>query len=86
MSSQIEISVIPAPYVKPTVDITGLQIRVMNVILFTSASINVVLTGDNNSYIDCKQYILSGADYTNWANDDNYIVNYVLAQLGLTKT
>jgi hypothetical protein len=85
MSSEMDISVIPAPYVKPSVDITSVQIRVMNLVLFTSVSINAMLMGNNNKFIDVKQYTLTGDDYTNWSNDDTYIVNYVLAQLGLTK-
>ena len=81
----MDISVIPAPYVKPSVDITSVQIRVMNLVLFTSVSINAMLMDNNNKFIDAKQYTLTGDDYTNWSNDDTYIVNYVLAQLGLTK-
>jgi hypothetical protein len=82
---QMNIAVTATPYVKPTVDITNVEIRVMNLILFTSVSINVILFGANNAYVDSKQFTLSGSDYTNWSNDDTYIVNYVLTQLGLTQ-
>ena len=85
MSSQMDIAVIPAPYVKPSVDITNVQIRVTNLVLFTSVNLNVLLMDSNNNFIDAKQYTLTGTDYTNWSNDDSYIVNYVLAQLGLTQ-
>ena len=81
----MDIAVIPAPYVKPSVDITNVQIRVTNLVLFTSVNLNVLLMDSNNNFIDAKQYTLTGTDYTNWSNDDSYIVNYVLAQLGLTQ-
>jgi len=80
----VNVPVVPAPYIRPTMNITNIQIRVMNLVLFTSVSINVILF-ENTNYIDSKQYTLSGDDYTNWMNDDSYIVNYVLAQLGLTE-
>jgi len=80
----MNVSVVPSPYNRPTMNITNVQIRVMNLVLFTSVSVSVSLF-DTNQYIDSKQYTLSGDDYTNWMNDDSYIVNYVLTQLGLTQ-
>jgi hypothetical protein len=83
-NQQMNISVIPAPYVKPTMNVTSVQIRVMNLILFTSVNLSVTLMADN-SFVDSKTFLLQGTDYTSWNNDDTYIVNYVLAQLGLTQ-
>ena len=40
---------------------------------------------NNKNLIDNKFFTLEGTDYTNWANDDTYIITYVLAQLNLTK-
>jgi len=31
-----------------------------------------------------KTVILTGTDYTNWGNDDNYIINMACQKLGLT--
>lgn len=84
MNDPANVNVVPAPYIRPTMNITNLQIRVVNLALFTSVSLNVILF-ENNNYIDSKTYTLSGDDYTQWMNDDSYIVNYVLAQLGLTE-
>jgi len=81
----MDISVVPSPYVKPVINITKIQIRVANLELFTSVNIIVILL-DNNDYIDTVSYILEGTDYTSWNNDDTYIVDYVLTQLGLTQT
>ena len=81
--NQETVPVVPAPYVRPTVTITSIQLRVMNVVLFNSVNINVTLFS-NNDFVDSKTYLLEGEDYANWSNDDTYIVNYVLTQLGLT--
>ena len=83
--NQINVNVVPAPYVKPTVDITSIHIRVMNVVLFKSVNVNVTLFS-NNDFVDSKSFLLEGADYTSWGNDDTYIVNYVLNKLGLTES
>ena len=85
MSNLKIIGVTPAPYIKPSINVSNVQIRVQNLVLFTSVNLNVTLMGSNNEYIDSKAFSLSGADYTNWTNDDTYIVNYVLTQLGLTQ-
>ena len=81
----MNVNVNPSPYVKPTLNVTNLQIRVQNLVLFTSVTINVILMGANNEFIDSVSYTLSGTDYTSWNNDDTYIVDYVLTQLGLTQ-
>jgi|LakMenEpi03Aug12_release.lakeMendotaPanAssembly.Ray.scaffolds.fasta_scaffold3082653_1 hypothetical protein len=80
------VNVIPAPYVRPPVDVVSLQIRVQSLILFTSATITVFLMGVNDVFLDSRIFVLEGTDYTSWNNDDSYIVNYVLTQLGLTET
>jgi hypothetical protein len=64
--------------------INCIKIRINKLVLFTSVSLCVNLL-NNKTLIDNKFFTLTGEDYTNWMNDDNYIVNYVLTQLGLTK-
>jgi len=81
--NQVTVPVVPAPYVRPPVTVTNIQVNVMNIILFKSVNISVVLFS-NNTYIDTKTYLLTGTDYTSWSNDDTYIINYALTQLGLT--
>lgn len=83
--NQTTVSVIPSPYIRPAVNITNIQVRVMNLVLFKNVTVNVVLMSDN-TFIESKNYVIDGANYTNWLNDDTYVVNYVLGQLGLTQT
>jgi hypothetical protein len=80
---QVGVAVTPTPFVKPTVNITNVQVRVINVVLFKSVTICVNLFS-NDDVIDTKTYVLQDADYANWSNDDNYIINYALTKLGLT--
>ena len=81
----MNINVLPSPYVRPSVNITSVQIRVINLDLFKCVSINATLMSNDN-YVDSKQFQLEGTDYTNWGNDDSYIINYVLNQLGLSQS
>ena len=64
--------------------INNIKIHVNQIVLFNSISICVRLFHDN-TLIENKMLEISGTDYTNWGNDDNYIVNIVLTKLGLSK-
>jgi hypothetical protein len=79
----IAINVNDSNYVQTNV-INNIKIKVNRLVLFTSVSLCVNLL-HNNTLIDNKFFTLSGTDYTNWMNDDTYIVTYVLTQLNLTK-
>ena len=61
-----------------------IDIQVRNVVLRTSVEIQVFFYENNNILGDIKTLILTGSDYTNWGNDDTYIVNMVCQKLGLT--
>ncbi len=80
--SDINVNVQDSPYVV-TNTINKVQIRVMNVELFTSVSVAASLF-NNDSLIDNKFFKIEGEEYNNWGNSDQYIVNLVLTKLGLT--
>ena len=67
-----------------TQTINNVKIQVMNIKLYTSVSVIASMFSDK-SLVDTKIFNLEGTDYNNWGNDDDYIINYVLTQLGLTK-
>jgi hypothetical protein len=79
--NNINVPVNPSPYI----NICNVQINVTNVELFTSVSVEAVLLDASNNFIDKKNIVIKDADYLSWGNDDNYIVNYVLNELNLTK-
>ena len=64
--------------------ITSFRTKVQNVDLFTSATILVELLDSNNMIKDVKMITISGDDYTNWSNNDQYIINYVANYFGFT--
>lgn len=64
--------------------VNNIKIKIMNVDLFKSITICVSLL-NNNKNVDNKILKITGEEYTNWGNDDNYIINLVLTKLGLSK-
>ena len=78
----IVVKVNDSPYIQTNV-INNIKININRLVLFTSVSLTVNLF-NNNNLIDNKFFTLSGTDYTNWSNDDTYIVTYVLNELNLT--
>jgi hypothetical protein len=60
-----------------TKSITSFTVTVNRLVLNTSADLEIKLFGDNNEFMDFRIVNISGADYTGWGSDDNYIINYV---------
>ena len=67
-----------------TITIYSFTIDSIEVDLFNSARIRVYLMNQNNISIDCTFVSLTGEDYENWGNNDEYIINYVANTLGFT--
>lgn len=65
-------------------NINYIKVSVDRIELFKSARLSVQLMNDNKVTVDVKQFDLKGTDYTNWSNDDQYIINYVLNKMGFT--
>jgi len=81
--SDINVNVQDSSYVK-TNTINNIIIRIMNVDLFNSITICASLF-ENKSLVDNKVYKIEGEEYSNWGNDDTYIVNLILTKLGMTR-
>ena len=66
------------PIVK-TIEILRFNVNVINVQLFSSARIAVIIECSDNgrNYQEYRELVLAGDDYSAWANDDSYVVNYV---------
>ncbi len=63
--------------------ITKLIIDDISIILDEKALINVNLVNDRNNSILRKHIELSGEDYNNWGNDDNYIIQFICNKLNI---
>jgi hypothetical protein len=72
-----------SPYIKTNI-INNIKINVNIMILFQSVSLIVNLF-HNKQLIDNAYLELTGDDYTNWGNDDQYIIDYVLNKLNFTQ-
>lgn len=71
-------------YIKTSI-IKSIEIKISNIKLFSSVSVIVFLKEENGGLLDVKVITLEGQDYINWGNDDNYIIDYVLRTLDMTK-
>jgi len=68
-----------------TTDIVSkININVMRVELFTSATLYVSLTTDTGKAIKSEVIEISGNDYKNWANDDSFLYSFAAQKLGYT--
>jgi hypothetical protein len=65
-------------------ELSALSVSVQQVQLFKSANIDVTFYNAAGRNVKFVRLLLSGDDYTNWANDDSYIYNYVFTTLNLT--
>jgi len=63
--------------------ITSFSINIDSIILFERAYVSVKLIFENSNLTEMKQFVLEGEDYTKWASDDNYIVEYVCKKLDI---
>ena len=64
--------------------IGSFRIDQIQLVLFKQANISVVLYDTNGTAFELKQLQMTGADYDSWSTDDNFVVQFVCAQLGLT--
>ena len=63
--------------------INSIEIAETIVQLNTSAKIVVKILDENGGLINVEVLTISETDYTNWGNDDQYIIDYALTQLDL---
>ena len=70
-----------SPVVK-TFTINTVIINIMRLDLFKSLTMNAS-TCQDTKIIDNTMIVMSGEDYDQWSNDDQYVINYVLNKLGL---
>lgn len=64
--------------------ITSFTVNVLRLELFTSVTVNAILYGADNNFIEAKTITISGQDYLDWNNNDQYLINKVAEILGFT--
>ena len=78
------ISITPSSFVPPTQTITQFRYNVMEFEFGVQIRFNVILSDSKGMPIDIKQVIMSGDNYNNWSNDDQYAIDFICSSLGLT--
>lgn len=63
----------------------SVSIRLTDLKLGHSVLALVELKDDESRVFDVKQILIEGDDYARWVDSDDYIIDYVCQQLGLTK-
>jgi hypothetical protein len=64
--------------------INNVDIRILNLNLGESVDVSVVLK-DSNNFIDVKNFHITGQEYDDWGQSDQYIEDLVLSKLGLVR-
>jgi hypothetical protein len=58
------------------------NVIVTNLELFTSVSLVVQFLDEHKRMVQSNSLTLTGTEYTNWSNNDNYIIDYVASTYG----
>lgn len=65
-----------------TKTITSFKIDRIEISLFKSAIITIVLLDSANSIIDVKFVNIAGDDYSKWSTDDSYVIDFIKQKMG----
>jgi len=65
-----------------TQTIVRFAMDIIELVLNTSATFRVLCYDIKDKLVDTQFVTLEGDDYTNWGNEDEYVVQYVANQLG----
>jgi hypothetical protein len=75
------LNILDTPFeIQTTNIITSFNVEIINIILFTSATIRVVQYDINLNIIRVDNLTISGEDYANWTSDQ-YLITWVKTQL-----
>ena len=66
-----------------TSTIKYIKIEVFQMILFDSCSFNIFLYDENKNIIEMKFIKLEDENYKLWANDDEFILNFIKKELNI---
>lgn len=81
-SQVVKIPIQPVPDVPKVVG--SFSVNVTDLVLFKSVSVVASVYYTTGELAFVKTFTMDGDDYTNWMNDDQYVINWVAAKLGFT--
>ena len=81
-SSSLSITNLSTPVtITTTKTVNGFLINQVSITPFTSASLVISLYDSSNNYIKNSTINLTGTNYTNWGNNDQYLISYIESQI-----
>jgi hypothetical protein len=83
MFSSKQIKVNETPLVLPERFIDSFRYAVQDFEAFNKISFNCLLYDASGAYIEARIVTMEGNDYANWGIDDNYVLDFLSAKLGL---
>lgn len=82
--SSIEVNIQPKEFV--TVRRSNkIAIFITQVFLFEKAEIHVHFLDENGICIEVEVLTMEGSDYSSWADNDQYVIDWTLGKLGISK-
>jgi len=79
------VQIVPVEIPQSPIIETAVRVIVLSVVLGMSANIEAQLLNPDGSIVEVKHLVLSQPSYSEWGLDDEFVVNWTLTQLGLTK-
>ena len=79
------INIIPVEIPQSPIIETSVRVIVLSVNLGVSASIEAQILNANGAVVEVKSLQLVQPEYSFWGTDDEFVVNWTLQQLGLSK-
>lgn len=68
-----------------SVIVKSIEIMSTEVKLNEAAYFMVKSLDENGNLVNIERVSMEGNDYSNWGSDDNYVIDFILTSLGLTK-
>ena len=75
----IEFDIIP-PITTTTTAVTA-EIKIMDIVLFTSVTVSLYLRDSSGNRVDCKMIKIVQPEYDLWTSDDNSLIELVKNKL-----
>ena len=69
------------PNLKRIISICKFKYNILEIKLFESVRLAVYLFNENDLLIEAKQFLIEGAEYQAWSNDDKYLVNLIKTKI-----
>jgi hypothetical protein len=77
----IEFDLIP-PITNTTTAVTA-EIKIMDIVLFTSVTVAVYMRDASGNRVDCKIIKIGQPEYDLWTSDDNSLIQIIKSKLGV---